>query len=207
MAWKHVAISFNCKNPPKIQLFLFFLPSPTLLFIPLWRLLVHCLYFWGASIQTAALVVLWGNLKSTLKVSWNNQHSSKLTVLFFPFPLPPSSLKGFVPPWGFYTQTSLRQLPYTLPFMGIISLSSTPFAGDAKHCQVRMAPGGRNDDKIDQAESHLFFLMTPTFHFGFFKSSETAFHSQSNCSAASLVLFCFSVPFVFFSLYSNLYAW
>lgn len=121
-----------------------------------------------------------------------------LTVLFFPFPLPPNSLKGFVLPWGLYTQTPLRQLPYALPFMGIIAWSSMLFAGDAEHCQGRMAPGGRDDDKIDQAESHLFFFMTPTFHFGSFKSSETAFHSQSNCPATSSVLFCFSVPFISF---------
>lgn len=190
MAWKHVVVSFNCRNSPKIQLFFFFFPL-----LPLCSVLSEDCWFTactsGVQAQTAALAVLWGNLKTTLKVCWNNQHSSILTVLFFPFLLPPSSLKSFVSPWGFYTHTSLRQLPYTLPFMGIISLSSMLFAGDAKHCQGRMAPGGRNDDKIDQAESHLFFLMTPTLHFGFFKSSETAFHSQSNCPATSFVLFCF----------------
>lgn len=68
---------------------------------------------------------------------------------FHSFPHPQSSLKGFVPPWGFYTQTSLSQVPYMLPFvvlMGMIPLPCTLFAADTKHYQGRMAPGGRNDD-------------------------------------------------------------
>lgn len=94
------------------------------------------------------------------------------------------------------------KLPYTLPFvalMGMISLSCRLFAADTKHCQGRMAPGDRNDDTTNQAVSlHLLFLMAPILLFGFFKNSETAFHSQPNCPATSLVLSCFLVPFIFF---------
>lgn len=40
--------------------------------------------------------------------------------------------------------------------------------------------------------------MAPILLLGCFQSSETAFHSQPNCPATSLVLPCFLVPFIFF---------
>lgn len=113
-----------------------------------------------------------------------------LTVSFFTLQ---SSFKDLVPPCGFYTQTS--ESGYLTSLCGRDYML---FAADTKHCQGRMAPGGRNDDTNNQAVSHLLFVMASILLFSFFKSSGTAFHSQSNCPVTSLILSHFLLTFVVF---------
>lgn len=138
----------------------------------------------------------WGNLKTTLKACWNNQHAETLTVSLFS------------PPPEVHWKALFLLEDFTLKHLWARYLTCFPllYSWAWFHCLARCLQLIQNTTKagwpqvvgmMTQTVSHLLFLMAPICLFVHFKSPATAFHSQSNPPSTSLVLSCFLISFIF----------